>query len=795
VQFDKVLRAFETGGFTYLDVRSQLKLILAKGASPSELIETLRRRERVEPLPPQAHEEVLRLLNEAAEHQAEANSPQADVSVGEAPDETPAPSEADLSGGSTSLAETVRGLQDQLAQQSAEFESLARAHERAKDAQSAASERVTALAAALASATRSLEAEQSKNREYVKALAERSASAEAHQAGGEELLRKARDYDVELRGAREALAKREIDLAALRQEHAVLARELLERNKGLPQLRAELADTRARLESEERQVRALQQSHTDAAAGAESLRVQVDEALQISQRNAAEARDLRAALADRDATLAAMEQARANAAHKQAAADAESLRAETLEALRISRLHEAEARDLRAALTDRDATLAAMEQASANAAHAQAAADAESLRAETLEALRISQRHETEARDLRAALADRDAKLAAVEQERADTVTRLKRARFDLDAARNELSSVKAQAHAYFDLLRTREWRRASEQLFSSVDAAVGAPVRRVAAPLVYAWVAMALLLAATIAFFVLRGTSSAPISVAVPANVAAGTVIHDCPTCPAMVVLPAGRFKQGANDGENASSYDKPRHWVAIAHPFAMSMNTVTLDEYAAFVAATGRDMQSCDVYDGAWKHNSAGSWKNPGFTQTGEHPVTCVSWNDAQAYASWISSNAGHRYRLPSASEWEYAARAGTESALPWGNVATDTCAHANVADRTAAQQFPGWSVFGCTDGWVFTAPVGSFKPNAFALNDMLGNVFQWTQDCWTADYVGAPVDGSARVDGNCAQRELRGGSWFSDPSYVRTNYRNHFATDYRTSSVGIRLVREME
>jgi len=768
VQFDKVLRAFETGGFTYLDVRSQLKLILAKGASPSELIETLRRRERVEPLPPQAHEEVLRLLNEAAEHQAEANPPQAEVSVGEAPEETPAPGEADLPGGSTSLAETVRGLQDQLAQQSTEFESLARAHERSKDAQAAASERVTALAAELASATRSLEAEQSKNREYVKALAERSASAEAHQARGEELLRKAKDYDVELRGAREALAKREIDLAALRQEHAVLARELLERNKGLPQLRAELADTRARLETEERQVRALQQSHTDAAAGAESLRMQLDEARQIAQRHEAEAKDLRAALAARDATLAALQ-----SSHGAAAAGAESLRVQVDEALRTSQRHEAEAKALRIALAERDAKLTAMEQASAGVV------------------MRLQA-------DLDAARAGADAVLRDVDSSRsaaAASDAHLKRARFDLDAARNELSSVKAQAHAYFDLLRTREWRRASEQLFSSVDAAVGAPHRRVAAPLVYAWVAMALLLAATIAFFVLRGTSSAPVAVPAPASIAAGTVIHDCPTCPAMVVLPAGRFKQGANDGENASSYDKPRHWVAIAHPFAMSMNTVTLDEYAAFVAATGRDMQSCDVYDGAWKLNSAGSWKNPGFMQTGAHPVTCVSWNDAQAYASWISSKAGHRYRLPSASEWEYAARAGTESALPWGNVATDTCAHANVADRTAAQQFPGWSVFGCTDGWVFTAPVGSFKPNAFALNDMLGNVFQWTQDCWTADYVGAPVDGSARVDGNCAQRELRGGSWFSNPSYVRTNYRNHFATDYRTSSVGIRLVREME
>ena len=87
-----------------------------------------------------------------------------------------------------------------------------------------------------------------------------------------------------------------------------------------------------------------------------------------------------------------------------------------------------------------------------------------------------------------------------------------------------------------------------------------------------------------------------------------------------------------------------------------------------------------------------------------------------------------------------------------------------------------------------------MGSFKANSFGLNDMLGNVFQWTEDCWNADYKGAPVDGTARMDGDCAERELRGGSWFSSPNYVRANYRNHFAADYRTSTVGIRLARDI-
>jgi formylglycine-generating enzyme required for sulfatase activity len=101
----------------------------------------------------------------------------------------------------------------------------------------------------------------------------------------------------------------------------------------------------------------------------------------------------------------------------------------------------------------------------------------------------------------------------------------------------------------------------------------------------------------------------------------------------------------------------------------------------------------------------------------------------------------------------------------------------------------------VFPCDDGYAYTSPVGTFKANAFGLGDMLGNVLQWTADCWSADYSGAPVDGSARVDGDCSVHEIRGGSWFSAPSRVRADYRTRFPADYRTSSVGIRLVRDIE
>lgn len=288
---------------------------------------------------------------------------------------------------------------------------------------------------------------------------------------------------------------------------------------------------------------------------------------------------------------------------------------------------------------------------------------------------------------------------------------------------------------------------------------------------------------------------ASRPVATPSPSASVPGTVIRDCPTCPFMTVLPSGRFKQGSAPGSgSSSSFEQPQHWVSIGYPLAMSPNEVTVGDFRNFIAATGRDMQGCDTYDGKWQHRPDASWQDPGFTQGTTHPVTCTSWNDAVAYAQWLSAKSGHRYRLPSASEWEHAARAGADAVRPWNSSGSGACAEANVADQSAARRYSGWDVFACSDGYVNTAPVGSFKANAFGLNDMLGNVFEWTQDCWHDDYSGAPIDGSARTDGDCTEHELRGGSWFSSPAYVTPSYRNHFAADYRTSSVGFRLVRDI-
>jgi len=425
----------------------------------------------------------------------------------------------------------------------------------------------------------------------------------------------------------------------------------------------------------------------------------------------------------------------------------------------------------------------------------------------------------------RQALAAREAELATLKQEHARVVAELearaKNVEQDLRSVRTQADTV---ASSYVELLQNREWRQGFDQnrfreLDSSDETASLARMRESkhaaqileSAPAVRRepWkpsptarkigIGIATVIIAILAWsYVHRGSAAAKAPGAgalLPAVPAAGSVIRDCPTCPALTVLPAGRFQQGSDAVTDGSApFEKPLHWVAIGQAFAMSTNDVTVDEFRAFISMTGREMRGCDIYDGEWRPKPENNWENPGFVQTGSHPVTCASWEDAQAYAGWLSSKTGHRYRLPTASEWEYAARAGGSAVQPWESNAAAACASANVADASAAREFPGWTVFSCDDGYINTAPVGSFKANAFGLNDMLGNVFQWTEDCWHSDYSGAPVDGRARTDGDCAQRELRGGSWFSTPAYVRANYRNHFAANYRTSSVGIRLVRDL-
>ena len=241
------------------------------------------------------------------------------------------------------------------------------------------------------------------------------------------------------------------------------------------------------------------------------------------------------------------------------------------------------------------------------------------------------------------------------------------------------------------------------------------------------------------------------------------GKRFRDCAECPEMVVLPAGTFRMGAPRSESGSESDeRPVHEVTIAAPFAVGVYEVTFAEWDACAAAGGCDGRRPG--DAGWGR--------------GRRPVIQVSWEDAQSYVQWLSRKTQKQYRLLSESEWEYAARAGTDTAYSWGDEIDVN--RANCA--------------GCGSQWDSreTAPVGSFQANDWGLHDMHGNAREWVEDCWNRSYSGAPADGSAWLSGNCSRRVLRGGSWYGKPSFLRAADRYWGTTGIRSSGDGFRVAR---
>ena len=264
--------------------------------------------------------------------------------------------------------------------------------------------------------------------------------------------------------------------------------------------------------------------------------------------------------------------------------------------------------------------------------------------------------------------------------------------------------------------------------------------------------------------------------------------VFRDCAACPLMVEVPAGSFMMGSSSSERGlRDSEGPRHRVTIGSPFAVGVYEVTFDEWDACLRGGGCG----DVGDEGWGR--------------GTRPVIDVTWEDAQAYARWLSRETGRRYRLLSEAEWEYVARAGTESARYWGESADAQCRYGNGSDISMAQAIrEGRLARGdssrvdpdvrCSDGFAYTAPVGSYEPNAFGLYDVLGNVWEWTEDCRNETYVGAATDGRAWRSGNCSSRVLRGGSWGDAPVLLRSASRGRNRAGYRSSVVGFRVARTL-
>ena len=236
------------------------------------------------------------------------------------------------------------------------------------------------------------------------------------------------------------------------------------------------------------------------------------------------------------------------------------------------------------------------------------------------------------------------------------------------------------------------------------------------------------------------------------------------------MVVIPSGSFQMGCVSEIDCFDDQKPVHEVTLPQHFAVSKFEITFEDFDRFADENQLD-------DEGWGRE--------------RQPAINVSWTDAKDYAAWLSSQTGRRYRLLTEAEWEYAARAGSETKYHFGDREPELCDYANVWDKDA-----GNGDAPCSDGaGLQTADAGSYEPNAFGLHDMHGNVYEWVEDCWNASYSGAPSDGSAWLDGDCSKRVLRSSSWLDYPRDARTAIRVRFAQGLRNSVTGIRLARVLD
>ncbi|MCC6775411.1 MAG: formylglycine-generating enzyme family protein [Hyphomicrobiales bacterium] len=286
------------------------------------------------------------------------------------------------------------------------------------------------------------------------------------------------------------------------------------------------------------------------------------------------------------------------------------------------------------------------------------------------------------------------------------------------------------------------------------------------------------------------------------------GDSFRECTDCPEMMVVPSGAFTMGSPVSESGrNTWEGPQHVVTIARPFAVGKFEVTVDQFGAFVRETGyNDGSRCWTFEsGAFNERAERSWHNPGFAQDGNHPATCLSFDDATAYVNWLQKKTGRSYRLLSEAEWEYAARgqAAPRSGPRFG-VGDDEkalCTYANGLDETAREALRDsthtWTFLPCRDGYVFTAPVGKFAANGFGLHDVLGNVKEWTQDCFHQGkgYEGAPNDGSPWTAlSPCPTRITRGGSWLSYGRLLRLAFRYRGSAAEHANDIGLRVARTL-
>jgi formylglycine-generating enzyme required for sulfatase activity len=257
-----------------------------------------------------------------------------------------------------------------------------------------------------------------------------------------------------------------------------------------------------------------------------------------------------------------------------------------------------------------------------------------------------------------------------------------------------------------------------------------------------------------------------------------AGKILRDCDTCPEMVVIPAGSFEMRTPPWGPGYPHNEGYFFpVTFEAPFAIGKYEITFAEWDVCVSE-GR----CEALDDA-------DWGR------GRRPAMNLSWAEAVIFTKWLSARTGHTYRLPTNAEWEYAARAGLGMNRFFDIPATEVCKFGNVYDETGHREFEfEWRPMPCDDGEAVTAPVGQFSPNAFGLHDAIGNVFEWTEDCASPNWRGAPGNGAPWVEGDCSLRGYRGASWITNEPYYLVESTRFKFYGARENDLGFRVVREI-
>jgi formylglycine-generating enzyme required for sulfatase activity len=266
------------------------------------------------------------------------------------------------------------------------------------------------------------------------------------------------------------------------------------------------------------------------------------------------------------------------------------------------------------------------------------------------------------------------------------------------------------------------------------------------------------------------------------------------------LALIPAGEFLMGSRlRDDQAEADEKPQHRVRITQPFYLGVTEVTRRQFCVFVDKTGYQTEAEKDGKGGWgwseetrdlEQNPRYTWRSPGFEQTDEHPVVNVSWNDARAFIAWLTRKEGRSYRLPTEAEWEYACRAGTTTRYFCGDDPESLAAVGNIADGTLKARYPKLGTIRARDGYIYTAPVGRFQPNAFGLYDLHGNVWEWCSDGYDGRYYEASPLEDPPGPAGASLRVNRGYGWIGNPRHCRSADRSSDPPEHRNCMLGFRL-----